>query len=130
MSDQVAVRLRRAGLVGRTVVLKLRYGDFTTITRSRKLEEHTDLGRRIYDEVVDVYRASSGRMRASGWSVCAWSSSHRPPMRRSGCGTPTRVGATRKRPSTPSRIDSAVDSSNRPHCVGRQPNVKPHSNPT
>jgi DNA polymerase-4 len=56
MSDQVAVRLRKAGLVGRTVVLKLRYGDFTTITRSRKLEEHTDLGRRIYDEVVDVYQ--------------------------------------------------------------------------
>jgi DNA polymerase-4 len=55
MSDQVAVRLRRAGLVGRTVVLKLRYGDFTTITRSRRLTEHTDLGRRIYDEVSDVY---------------------------------------------------------------------------
>jgi DNA polymerase-4 len=55
MSDQVAVRLRRAGLVGRTVVLKLRYGDFTTITRSRKLEEHTDLARRIYHEVIDVY---------------------------------------------------------------------------
>jgi DNA polymerase-4 len=57
MSDQVAVRLRKAGLVGRTVVLKLRYGDFTTITRSRTLEEHTDLGRRIYDEVVDVYQS-------------------------------------------------------------------------
>jgi len=55
MSDQVAVRLRRAGLVGRTVVLKLRYGDFTTITRSRRLEEHTALGRRIYDEVSDIY---------------------------------------------------------------------------
>lgn len=57
MSDQVAVRLRHAGLVGRTVVLKLRYGDFTTITRSRRLTEHTDLGRRIYDEVSDVYAA-------------------------------------------------------------------------
>lgn len=56
MSDQVAVRLRSAGLSGRTVVLKLRYGDFTTISRSRKLEEPTDLGRRIYDEVVDIYR--------------------------------------------------------------------------
>jgi DNA polymerase-4 len=55
MSDQVAVRLRTAGLVGRTVVLKLRYGDFTTISRSRKLEEHTSLGRRIYDEVTDIY---------------------------------------------------------------------------
>jgi DNA polymerase-4 len=60
MSDQVAVRLRRGGLVGRTVVLKLRFGDFTTITRSRTLAEHTDLARRIYDEVVDVY-ASTGR---------------------------------------------------------------------
>jgi DNA polymerase-4 len=57
MSDQVAVRLRRAGLVGRTVVLKLRFGDFTTITRSRKLEEYTDLGRRIYDEVAEIYDA-------------------------------------------------------------------------
>ena len=57
MSDQVAVRLRKADLVGRTVVLKLRYGDFTTITRSRKLEEHTSLARRIYDEVLDVYQA-------------------------------------------------------------------------
>ena len=55
MSDQVAVRLRRAGLIGRTVVLKLRFGDFTTITRSRTIEEPTDLGRRIYDEVVDIY---------------------------------------------------------------------------
>ena len=56
MSDQVAVRLRKAGLVGHTVVLKLRYGDFTTITRSRKLEEHTALARRIYDEVLDIYQ--------------------------------------------------------------------------
>ena len=69
MSDQVAVRLRKADLVGRTVVLKLRYGDFTTITRSRKLEEHTALGRRIYDEVVDVYAAverSDARIRLVG----------------------------------------------------------------
>jgi DNA polymerase IV len=55
MSDKVAVRLRRGGLMGRTVVLKLRYGDFTTISRSRTLDEPTDLGRRIYEEVVDVY---------------------------------------------------------------------------
>jgi DNA polymerase-4 len=57
MSDEVAVRLRRAGLVGRTVVLKLRFGDFSTITRSRTLQEHTDLARRIYDEVADIYGA-------------------------------------------------------------------------
>jgi DNA polymerase IV len=55
MSDKVAVRLRRAGMEGRTVVLKLRFSDFTTITRSRTITEYTDLGRRIYDEVVDIY---------------------------------------------------------------------------
>lgn len=56
-SNLVGVRLRAAGLEGRTVVLKLRFGDFTTITRSRTLAEPTNLGRRIADEVRSVYSA-------------------------------------------------------------------------
>lgn len=55
MSNMVAVRLRRGGFVSRTVVLKLRFGDFTTITRSRTIAEPTDLGRRIFDEVRSIY---------------------------------------------------------------------------
>jgi DNA polymerase IV len=55
LSGQVAARLRADGLVSRTVVLKLRYADFTTITRSRTLTEPTDLGRRLYDEVRVAY---------------------------------------------------------------------------
>jgi DNA polymerase-4 len=35
MADSVASRMRRAGVVGRTVTLKVRYGDFVTRTRSR-----------------------------------------------------------------------------------------------
>jgi len=35
MADSVASRMRRGGLVGRTVTLKVRYGDFSTLTRSR-----------------------------------------------------------------------------------------------
>ncbi len=35
MADSVATRMRKAGVVGRTVTLKIRYGDFSTITRSR-----------------------------------------------------------------------------------------------
>lgn len=54
-ANQVAVRLRTAGMVGRTVVLKLRYADFSTITRSRTLAEATDLGRRIYEEARASY---------------------------------------------------------------------------
>jgi len=57
LSGMVAARLRRSGMEGRTVVLKLRFGDFSTITRSRTLADPTDLGRRIYDEVVAVYDA-------------------------------------------------------------------------
>ena len=34
MSDAVASRLRKAGMTGRTVTLKVRYHDFSTITRS------------------------------------------------------------------------------------------------
>lgn len=57
MSNMVAVRLRKAGFRGRTVVLKLRYEDFTTITRSKTLHEATDLGRAIYEEVRVIYES-------------------------------------------------------------------------
>ena len=35
MADSVASRMRRAGVVGRTVTIKVRFGDFVTRTRSR-----------------------------------------------------------------------------------------------
>ncbi len=53
----VGRRLRASGVEGRTVVLKLRYADFTTITRSRTLAEPTDVGRRIAEEVRSIYEA-------------------------------------------------------------------------
>jgi DNA polymerase IV len=61
LSDAVAVRLRRSGSVGRTVVLKLRYTDFTTVTRSRTLPEPTNVGRRIYDEAVASFELLAAR---------------------------------------------------------------------
>lgn len=47
-ADQVAWRLRRAGLSGRTVSLKLRFPDFRTITRAETLRAATDVSREIY----------------------------------------------------------------------------------
>jgi DNA polymerase-4 len=44
MSDSVAARLRRAGLQGRTVQLKVRFKDFTTITRSETVATSIDEG--------------------------------------------------------------------------------------
>ncbi|MYB43463.1 MAG: DNA polymerase IV [Acidimicrobiia bacterium] len=47
-ADQVAWRLRRAGLSGRTVSLKLRFPDFRTITRAETLQSATDVARELY----------------------------------------------------------------------------------
>ena len=40
--DRLSARLNAAGLAGRTVTLKLRFGDFTTITRSTTVPEPVD----------------------------------------------------------------------------------------
>ena len=58
LSTAVGERLRRHGVQARTVAIKLRFGDFSTITRSRTLGEPTDLGRRIYEEARALYAAS------------------------------------------------------------------------
>jgi DNA polymerase-4 len=44
MADAVAWRLRRAGLVARTVTIKVRFGDFRTVTRSTTLPAPIDEG--------------------------------------------------------------------------------------
>ena len=57
LSERVAARLRAGGLAGRTVVLKVRFADFTTITRSRTLREATDLGRDVYGTARELWQA-------------------------------------------------------------------------
>jgi DNA polymerase-4 len=53
-TEQVARRLRRHGLRGRTVQLKLRYADFTTITRSLTLKQATDLTEEIWQAAAEL----------------------------------------------------------------------------
>jgi DNA polymerase IV len=57
LSEKVAARLRAAGLAGRTVVIKIRFADFTTLTRSRTLPERTDVARDIHAVAGDLYTA-------------------------------------------------------------------------
>jgi len=57
LAQKVAARARRHGIRGRTVVLKVRFADFTTITRSRTLDAPTDVGQVIYDTASDLYAA-------------------------------------------------------------------------
>ena len=57
LSDKTASRLRAAGLVGRTVSIKVRFADFTTITRSRSLRDATDVSRDIAALARELYDA-------------------------------------------------------------------------
>lgn len=57
LSERVAARLRAAGYVGRTVSLKVRFADFTTITRARTLREPTDVGREVYATARGLFEA-------------------------------------------------------------------------
>ena len=57
LSERTAARLRASDQVGRTVSIKVRFADFTTITRSRTLPEATDVGRVVYDTAVGLYEA-------------------------------------------------------------------------
>src|SRR5262245_29743618 len=57
LSAKVAGRMRTAGMVGRTVTLKVRFADFATITRSRTLRDHTDLTTEIYAVAGELFAA-------------------------------------------------------------------------
>ena len=57
LADKVAERLRRGSRTARTVQLKLRYADFSTITRSRTLAEPTDLAREVARTATTLLRA-------------------------------------------------------------------------
>jgi DNA polymerase-4 len=63
LADGVASRLRTAGVAARTVQLKVRFGDFTTVTRSRTLAEPTDLAaelRRVGGELLHELDVAPG----------------------------------------------------------------------
>ena len=51
-ANRVAKRLRKYGLMGHTVSIKVRYNDFKTISRQKRLDSTTDQERIIYDTSV------------------------------------------------------------------------------
>lgn len=54
LSDKVARRMRRHGYIGRTVSVKIRSSDFTTITRAHTLNKPTDRCDIIYQSAVKL----------------------------------------------------------------------------
>src|SRR6478735_6290975 len=57
LSARVAGRMRAAGVAGRTVTIRVRFADFTTITRSRTLPEATDVTVEVHRAVTRLYDA-------------------------------------------------------------------------
>ena len=64
LSEMVAKRLREHELYSRTIQLKLRYEDFSTITRARSLDHATQLDREVAAAAISLFRqAWDGRAR-------------------------------------------------------------------
>jgi DNA polymerase IV len=58
LSELVARRLRDQGLHGRTIQLKLRYSDFSTITRAHSLKQSTQIDQEIFEAVRALFRGN------------------------------------------------------------------------
>lgn len=71
-AEQVGLRLRRAGLFAGGVTVKIRFGQFQTITRAATLENPTDNTKALYDAGVGLFndwsRASFSPVRLIGLS--------------------------------------------------------------
>jgi DNA polymerase IV len=63
LSHKVAARLREDGYRTRTVVLKVRLANFTTLTRSRTLAAPTDVAVDLYHVASELYRRLPGARR-------------------------------------------------------------------
>jgi DNA polymerase-4 len=64
LTEQVAWRLRRHGLRGRTVHLKVRFADFKAITRSETLPEATNITQELWQAADELlrYRLPAGHL--------------------------------------------------------------------
>lgn len=64
LSHRTAARLRSSGMVARTVALKLRFADFSTITRSRTVQTPVDSAQLIYAVVIQLLESLGTRAMA------------------------------------------------------------------
>ena len=56
LCKQVSGRLAKSNMVGKTVTIKMRYGDFSTITRQDTVGHHTDQAEEIFETAVRLLR--------------------------------------------------------------------------
>ncbi|MEO8555621.1 MAG: DNA polymerase IV [Actinomycetota bacterium] len=83
LSDRTAARVRAARMVGRTVTVKVRFADFTTITRSRTLRDPTDVSRDIFATALSLFDGlglQRARLRLVGVRMTGLMDSDRAPI--------------------------------------------------
>jgi DNA polymerase-4 len=64
LAHRTASRLRSSGMVARTIALKLRFADFSTITRSRTVQTPVDSAQLIYAVAVQLLESVGDRAMA------------------------------------------------------------------
>ncbi len=64
LSHRTAARLRSSGMVARTVALKLRFADFSTVTRSRTVQTPVDSAQLIYAVALQLLESLGTRAMA------------------------------------------------------------------
>ena len=62
LADRVGARLRSHGWEARTIATKVRFADFTTISRSQTLPEHTAVGQRIGEAALELFGSIDRRL--------------------------------------------------------------------
>lgn len=55
LSDKVAWRLRKENLAGKVIYIKIRYSDFSTITRQKALSNPTNVGNEIFETAYQLF---------------------------------------------------------------------------
>ena len=84
LTEQVCWRLRQQDLFGRTVQIKLRFTDFSTITRSHTLPEATQQTKQVWQAVMALFdkamQSESRRLRLVGVGVSGLSETAQRPQ--------------------------------------------------
>lgn len=75
LTDQVASRLRKKNVMARTITVKVKYADFTLVTRSSTSEKATDITKEIYDIALDLLHKLKD-IRKKGTRLLGVSTSH------------------------------------------------------
>ncbi|SBW01280.1 DNA polymerase IV [uncultured delta proteobacterium] len=117
-ADRVGRSLRKQGLAGRTVTLKVKYADFTTLTRAKTLPHRTNVTRVIFDTAVALLEElnPAQKLRLIGVGVSHFDEEEAAAKPKAlqlslldDAGGPNPAGENRREPTVDIKRESALD---------------------